>query len=137
MLPKMTFTYPELSNLLLRVSVGTVFIYHGAQKLFGAFGGPGISGFTQFMIKLQIPYPSLSAWLTAFTEFFGGMALAFGIFPRWVALPLVFTMLMAIVFVTGGKGFNIVNGGAEYNFILIMALLAIFFQGPGKWCIRK
>ena len=67
----------------------------------------------------------------------GGMALAFGIFPRWVALPLVFTMLMAIFFVTGAKGFNIVNGGAEYNFVLIMALLAIFFQGPGKWCIRK
>jgi len=50
-LPNMTFTYPELANLILRLSVGWVFIYHGTQKLFGAFGGAGRGRLCKMVIR--------------------------------------------------------------------------------------
>lgn len=134
MLPKMTFNYPELSHFILRVVVGFVFIYHGAQKLFGAFGGHGMDGFIGFLVTLQVPYAGISGWMAALTEFFCGMALVFGIYARWVALPLIGVMCIAVIFVTGGKGFG---QGYEYNVVLIAALAAIFLQGPGKWGIKN
>ena len=135
--PKMTFTYPEMAHLILRLSVGWVFIYHGLQKLFGVFGGPGVSGFAKWLGSIQVPFPEISAWLASGAEFFCGIALVLGIYTRWAALPLIVVMLVAIIYVHGPNGFNIMNKGFEYNFILIAALLTIFLQGPGKWSIRS
>lgn len=137
LLPNMTFTYPEMANLILRVSVGWIFIYHGVQKLFGGFGGPGVDGFSKWLFSIQVPYPEVSAWLASGSEFFCGLALVFGIYARWATLPLVVVMLVAIIYVHGPNGFNIMNKGFEYNFVLIAALVTIFLQGPSKWSIRS
>ncbi len=94
-------------------------------------------GFTGYLTKLGIPFPALNAYLAAMTEFFGGFALLLGAFARWASLPLIFTMLVAIATATGPNGFNIVNGGFEYNFVLIAALAAIFLMGPGKWSLMQ
>ena len=135
--PNINFTYPEMAKLILRLSVGWVFIYHGSQKLFGGFGGPGVEGFGKWLSSIQIPYPEVSAWLASGSEFFCGLALVLGIYARWATLPLIVVMLVAIIYVHGANGFNISQKGFEYNFILIAALLTIFLQGPGKWGIRS
>ncbi len=137
LIPDINFTYPKIANLILRLSVGWVFIYHGAQKSFGAFGGPGVNGFGKWLFSIQVPYPEVSAWLASGAELICGTALVLGIYARWATLPLVVVMLVAIIYVHGPNGFNIMNKGFEYNFILIAALMTIFLQGPSKWGIRS
>ncbi len=133
---KLTATFPDLSKLVLRLSAGASFIFHGSQKLFGAFGGSGIAGFTKYLGSLGIPYPEINAWLAAGTELFCGVALAIGFFARLAAIPLIIVMGVAIFSVTGKNGFNIVNGGFEYNAVLIAVLLSIFLSGSGKYSVK-
>jgi putative oxidoreductase len=134
---KLTATFPDLSKLLLRLAAGASFAFHGSQKLFGAFGGSGIGGFTKFIGSLGIPYAEVNAWLAAGTEFFCGIALIVGFFARLASIPLIIVMGVAIYSVTGGKGFNIVDGGFEYNAVLIALLLSIFLSGSGKYSIKN
>jgi putative oxidoreductase len=133
---KLTATFPDLSKLLLRLAAGASFVFHGSQKLFGAFGGSGIEGFTKFIGSLGIPYAEVNAWLAAGTEFFCGIALIIGFFARLASIPLIVVMGVAIYSVTGKKGFNIVDGGFEYNVTLIALLLSIFLSGSGKYSIK-
>jgi putative oxidoreductase len=133
---KLTATFPDLSKLVLRLSAGASFIFHGSQKLFGAFGGSGIAGFTKYLSSLGIPYPEINAWLAAGTELFCGVALAIGFFARLASIPLIIVMGVAIFSATGKNGFNIVNGGFEYNAVLIAVLISIFLSGSGKYCVK-
>lgn len=130
---KLTVPQPDLAKLLLRISIGGVFVYHGAQKLFGAFGGHGIKGFTGYLQSMGMPFPALNAYLAGGAEFFCGVAVMLGFMARWAAIPLIITMVVAIVLVTGAKGFE----GYEYNLVLIAALATIFFQGSGKWRLKN
>lgn len=134
---KLTATFPDLAKIILRVSVGSVFVYHGAQKFFPIFGGPTLSGFTNFLKSLGIPFPEVSAYLSAGAEFFCGLALIIGLLARWAAIPLIFNMAVAITFVHFQNGFNISSKGYEYNMVLIAALLSIFLTGSGKFSIKN
>ena len=131
---KFTATFPDLSKLLLRLTAGASFVFHGSQKL---FGGSGIAGFPKFIGSLGIPYAEVNAWLAAGTEFFCGIALIIGFFARLASIPLIVVMGIAIYSVTGRKGFNISDGGFEYNTVLIALLLSIFLSGTGKYSIKN
>lgn len=120
----------------IRAITGIVFIYHGAQKLFGAFGGPGIEGFAGFLASLNIPLPTLNAYLAGGAEFFGGLALLTGIAARFFALPLVITMLVASFMVHGGA-FSAQANGMEYPLTLALVTLGIGLTGPGRWTIAQ
>jgi len=120
----------DLALLALRAGLAAVFVFHGSQKLFGWFGGYGLEGTAGWMDGLGIPFPMLSAALAGGTEFFGGLALAAGIFARLVALPLIFTMIVAMA--TAHSGFDASAGGIEYPLTLAIALASIAIQGPGK-----
>ena len=133
---KLNFSYPGLAILILRVMVGVVFVFHGAQKLFGAFGGPGISRFGGYLQSLGIPFPEVNAYMAGGAEFICGLALIAGVWARLATLPLIFTMIVAIVTATGENGFNIGNDGFEYNLVLIAALMAIFLQNADKWSAK-
>src|SRR5262245_28453314 len=85
----------DLALLLLRAMAGAVFVFHGSQKLFGAFGGHGIDGFASNLQQLGVPMPVLAAYLSGCTEFFGGLALFLGLAVRFVSLPLAFNMFVA------------------------------------------
>lgn len=122
----------DLGLLLIRVMVGLVFVYHGAQKLFGAFGGPGISGFAGHLEKMGFMAPLVSAWLAALAEFIGGLALISGWHMRLASLPLIFTMLVASFKVHGGA-FGLQNNGMEYALTLAVVLLGLLFTGPGRF----
>jgi putative oxidoreductase len=121
----------DLSLLILRIAVGVIFIAHGSQKLFGAFGGMGLSKTVEMMGGGVIPY------LVAIGEFFGGIGLVFGFLSRFSAAALIVIMIGAIAQVHGPKGFFLAQGGFEYNISLIGNLLPILLCGPGRLSIGQ
>ena len=122
--------------LMIRLIVGLVFLYHGAEKLFGAFGGSGIGGFAKFLGNIHVPYPMVAAALSAGTEFFGGLALILGLFLRLAMIPMAFNMIVA-VHATSGHGFSVVKGGFEYPLVMLVALAALAVTGPGRWSVDR
>ncbi len=116
--------------LVIRLMVGTVFVFHGSQKLFGMFGGAGIEGFAGFLTSLGIPLPTLSAYLAGSSEFFGGLLLIAGVGVRLVGIPLAFTMLVAAF--TVGQGFENMTGGNEYPLTLAAVVTGLGLIGPGR-----
>lgn len=118
--------------LLLRVVLGIVFIAHGAQKLLGWFGGHGLEGTVGFMATMGIP--AFLAYIAIFTEFFGGLAVLFGLLTRPAALGILITMLVAIFKVHLAGGFFAPNG-IEYQLTLAVISLTIFLLGAGKYSI--
>jgi putative oxidoreductase len=119
---------------VLRLCVGAVFLGHGAQKLFGLWGGPGLDGTTAFFTTLGLPYPYPLALLVAVTEFGGGALLILGGLTRWVALALAIDMVVAIwkVHYTNGFFLNSPRGqGFEFALVLLGALVCLMLTGPG------
>jgi putative oxidoreductase len=122
-----------LGLLLIRAMVGVVFVFHGSQKLFGAFGGPGIEGFTGFLTQLEVPYPALNAYLAAIAEFGGGLALILGAGTRLVAVPLVITMLVASF--SAHRGAFALPSGMEYSLSLAVISAGLGLTGAGRWAV--
>lgn len=126
--------YPPTSKdwglLLIRVMLSVVFIYHGSQKLFGAFNGPGMTNFEHFIASTGAPMPHISAYLSALTEFLGGIILLLGTGLRLAAIPLAFNMAVA-VWVTHKGGFSAPTG-CEYPLVLGVIFLAFIVMGPGR-----
>ncbi len=118
--------------LALRLMLAAVFLFHGSQKVFGAFGGPGIDGFAGFLGTLGVPFPYLNAWAASLSELVGGLALATGLGFRALLLPLTFTMLVASVTAHGGA-FSAQAGGMEYPLTLAVASFALFLTGSGRY----
>jgi len=115
----------------LRVFAGLMLLPHGAQKLFGAFGGYGLEATGQFFAtKLGLPAPL--AALAGFIEVFGGIALALGLLTRVAAILVVGLMAVAIVAVHIPAGYFWTNGGYEYP--LLWGVVALYFaiRGGGR-----
>src|SRR6185436_16205298 len=121
--------------LVARAIVGVVFMAHGAQKLFGVFGGPGLSAVVQMMGPL--------GYLVTVGEFFGGAGLVFGFLSRFSAASLIIIMLGAVATVHGQFGFfmnwagNQAGEGFEYHLLAIAALLPIVIAGPGRRAVGR
>ena len=136
-------TYPSWSHLVLRLALGITFFAHGAQKVFGAFGGPGLqSTITTFRQYLGIP-PAATV-LAAVVECFGGLAMILGFLSRPVALAMLGLMVVAVWKVHFQHGFflNLQNTpgkghGFEFNFVLAAMALAIAIGGAGRWSIDR
>jgi putative oxidoreductase len=114
--------------LIVRIVVGVIFMAHGAQKLFGAFGGPGLSAIVEMMGPL--------GYLVAIGEFFGGLGLILGFLSRFSAASLILIMLGAIGMVHGKNGF-FAPTGFEYNLALIGLLAPILIAGPGRFAVGR
>ena len=121
---------PDLGLLLIRLMLGTVFLFHGAQKLFGAFDGPGLSGFSGWLESMGIPLPMVAAVLAALAEFLGGIALVTGLFMRPVILTTAATMAVAVLKVHS-ESFAAPEG-MEYPLTLLAVLVGLFFTGSGS-----
>jgi putative oxidoreductase len=118
--------------LALRVPVGIIFAAHGAQKLFGWFGGYGLEGTGQFFGSIGLDPGYLMALLAGLVEFFGGLALVLGLLVRPAAAALAFAMLVAVFGVHVGKGFFVDKGGYEYALALLAASVSLLFTGGGR-----
>ena len=122
-------TAVDLALLVVRVIVGIIFVAHGAQKLFGAFGGPGLAEVVKMMGSLGYP--------VTIGEFFGGLGLIVGFLCRFSAASLIVIMIGAIGMVHGKNGFFLSDGGFEYTLALIGLLAAILIAGPGRFAIGR
>ncbi|MEM7306584.1 MAG: DoxX family protein [Planctomycetota bacterium] len=125
----------DLALLALRLMAGSVFAFHGAQKLFGLFGGYGVAGTAGWMESIGIPLPTVSAVLAGGTELVGGLALFAGLGQRLLAVPLTFTMLVAAF--TAHSGFNAATGGMEYPLTLAVLAAALGLLGPGRLSLAR
>lgn len=121
----------DIGLLLLRLAVGLTLAAHGAQKLFGWFGGPGLDATGQFFEMIGFRPGRRHALMAGLAETGGGLLLALGLLTP-VAAALVFSvMLVAAVTVHIKKGFFAQNGGYEYTLVLGIAALTVAFTGPG------
>lgn len=119
----------EWALLSVRVAAGVIMMAHGAQKLFGAFGGPGISALVAQMGPI--------GYLVAIGEFFGGLGLLLGVLPRFSAAANIVIMLGAIATVHGKNGFFLSAQGFEYCFAVIGLLLPVLIAGPGRFAVSE
>lgn len=121
-----------LAALLLRVSLGILFLAHVGLKVF-VFSVPGFVGYFS-----SLGLPAVAAYLTIALEFFGGLALILGIYASWVAVPLTLEMFGTIVLVHGANGWLFTNkgGGWEYPAFWAMALVVLFLLGDGAYALR-
>ena len=123
---------PSTGLLLMRLMIGAVGVYHGAQKLFGVFGGTGMDGFAGFVGTLGLPLPTANAWVAALSEFAGGILIAAGLLTRPMAALFAVTMLVA-AFVVHPGAFGAQHGGMEYPLTLGIFSLAIMLMGAGRF----
>lgn len=128
-------TNVNVAMLALRLMVGSVFVFHGSQKLFGWFGGYGLTATGQYMESIGLPFGTINALLAGSTEFFGGLLLIAGVLVGYISIPMVFTMLVASF--VAHSGFNAQTGGMEYSLTLAVVLAATGLLGPGEWTVAR
>lgn len=121
--------------LLLRIAVGLTMAAHGAQKLFGAFGGGGIEGTGKFFTSKGYPAGEAMALVAGVTETFGGLALALGLLTPLAGAAVVGTMLNALA--VKGTGAFFAPKGIEYELILTAAAAALTLTGPGRYAVDR
>lgn len=121
--------------LVLRLVVGLTLAAHGAQKVFGWWGGPGIKAWTEGVARLRIRPAVPFAWLAALAELGGGLLLAFGFLSPLGSVAIIGTMLVAIATVHWPNGFWNAKRGYEFNLTLIAAVVAIGLAGPGSYSV--
>ena len=120
--------------LVVRIIVGIIFMAHGSQKLFGAFGGPGLAG----VMSPQGPGGGgIIGLLVAIGEFFGGCGIVVGFLSRFAAASLILIMLGAIALVHGKNGFFLSDRGYEFNLALIGLLVPVLILGPGNFALGR
>lgn len=130
-------TNDSLSGLALRIPAGIIFMAHGAQKLFGSFGGYGLEGTGQWMASIGLEPGYLMALAAGSAEFFGGIAVLLGLLTRPAALVLAVTMVVAIVTVHLSNGLFMSNNGYEFGLALLAISVALVFNGGGKLSLDR
>jgi putative oxidoreductase len=123
----------DIALLILRVVIGGLFIAHGAQKLFGAFGGPGLKGTAASFEQIGVKPGYLMALLAGLSEFGGGLLVLVGVLTPLGALAIIATMVVAIAKVHAPNGLFNANGGYEYNLVLIAVAAALILSGSGAY----
>ncbi len=135
-------THPLITRLLstnagwaalaLRLPIGIIFAAHGAQKLFGWFGGYGLEGTGKWMASIGLEPGYLMALLAGSGEFFGGLALIIGLLVRPAAAVLAIAMLVAIFSVHFANGLFMSNNGYEFGLALLAASVSLMLSGAGR-----
>lgn len=131
----MTATLASLGLLLIRLVFGLTFAAHGAQKLFGWFGGYGLEGTGQFFDSIGVKPGKPMATLAGLGEFGGGLLFAAGLATPLAALVITVTMLVAIFTVAGKNGYWATANGWEYNAAIIVVAIGVALTGPGAYAL--
>jgi putative oxidoreductase len=123
--------------LLLRVVLGLTLAGHGAQKLFGIFGGPGPRGTASFFGGLRFRAPFAMALLAGAAELGGGLLVTFGLATPLGALVIAIVMVTAVGSVHLKNGFWAGNGGYEFNLLIWAAAVTIAATGPLRFSLDR
>ena len=116
---------------LVRFFAGINLIPHGAQKLFGLFGGQGMEHVIGMFDQMGFHPAPFWAYLVACTEFFGGLMIAFGFLTRFGAAAATIFLTVAVLKVHGPNGFFAMGGGFEYPLLWAAVCFAVFLRGGG------
>jgi putative oxidoreductase len=122
----------DFALLFIRLPVGAVFFAHGAQKVFGWFGGPGLRKTVEMMSQ---SYSPIVAYLVSFGELAAGLGLIFGFLTRIAAAGMFIEMLGAVFLVHWRAGFFSQNKGFEFPLTLCLVSLAIMLEGGGAFSL--
>ena len=139
--PALAPLYAKLSRLsypLIRAATGLTLMPHGAQKLFGWFGGYGLEGTGGFFAQNLGLEPGLFwAALVGGVEFFGGLLLVLGLLTRPAALAVAILMAVAVITVHLPNGFFWTDAGYEYPLYWGLIALAIAFKGGAELSLDR
>lgn len=137
LISRLLSTNNSFAPLALRIPAGIIFAAHGAQKLFGAFGGYGLEGTGQWMGSIGLEPGYLMALLAGSGEFFGGLAILIGLLVRPAAAVLAFAMLVAIFAVHIGNGLFMSNNGYEFGLALFAISVSLMVSGGGALSVDR
>jgi putative oxidoreductase len=122
--------------LILRVTLGLLFVGHGTQKLFGWFGGGGLSGTENYFASLGYPRTKLLPLVAGSTEAGSGILLAAGFLTPFAAAGLI-GMMVNVVGVKWSHGVWEMRDGFEYPLLICAAAAALAFVGPGRYALDR
>lgn len=122
----------EAGLLLIRVVLGGILAVHGAQKLFGWFGGPGLAGTKGWLESMGFKPARLHSVVVGLSEFGGGALLALGLLTPLGAAAVAGVMLVAIATVHWSNGFFNGSGGYEFNLLIAATAIGLAITGPGE-----
>ncbi|MGK0701266.1 DoxX family protein [Priestia flexa] len=125
----------SIGLLLIRLVIGLSFMAHGAQKLFGWFGGHGLKGTGGWFESIGMKPGVRMALIAGLLELVGGALFAVGFLTPLAALMIAGTMLIAIIKVHGPNGYWSTQNGYEYNLTLLVVAISIAIIGPGYYAI--
>ncbi|WKA56612.1 DoxX family protein [Planococcus shixiaomingii] len=121
--------------LIIRLVIGLLFAAHGAQKLFGWFGGYGLAGTGGWMDSLGLKPGKTMALIAGLSELIGGLLLVIGFLTPLAALLIAGTMVMAIVKVHLPNGLWSTANGYEYNLVILAVVIGLALTGPGQYAV--
>jgi putative oxidoreductase len=122
----------EAGLLLIRVVLGGIMVAHGAQKLFGWFGGHGLAGTGGWLESMGFKPARVHASVVGLAEFGGGSLLVLGLLTPLGAAAVAGVMFVAIATVHWTHGFFNARGGYEFNLLIAATAIALAITGPGE-----
>lgn len=125
----------DVGLLLIRLVIGLSFMAHGAQKLFGWFGGYGIKGTGGWFESMGMKPGAFVALLAGLAEFGGGLLLTLGLLTSVGGILIALTMVIAIVKVHGANGYWSTQNGFEYNLAILVVGVALALTGGGQYAL--
>lgn len=134
----LTLTTATWSPLPLRIALGLIFIGHGSQKVFGAFGGRGFDVWITTPVPLGLTPPKLWLTLAAFSELVGGILVLIGLLTRLGAFMIGCVMFVALYGIHWKYGFFLRDNGTdgiEYVLALFSMCVALTIEGGGRGSI--
>ncbi|MFF7240174.1 DoxX family membrane protein [Streptomyces collinus] len=130
-------TAADCGLLLVRLTFGLLMAAHGAQKLFGLFGGPGLTATGKGFAALGYRPGKFFAAVCGLSESLGGLGLALGLLTPLAAAALIGVMINAMATVTGAHGLWDTDGGVEYSVCITVVALAVAAIGPGRLAVDR
>jgi len=125
----------NIGLLIIRLVIGLLFVGHGAQKLFGWFGGYGLKGTGGWFESIGMKPGVTMALFAGLAELIGGLLFALGLLTPLAGVMIAGTMVMAIVKVHGANGLWSTSNGYEYNLTLLVTAIGIALIGPGLYSL--
>jgi putative oxidoreductase len=127
----------DSAPFIVRLAQGSLMAGHGAQKLFGSFGGPGLEGTSGFMEMLGMRPGRPWAYLAGLSEFGGGVLTALGLFNPLGPLGVIGAMSMATRKAHWGKPIWVTEGGAELPVLNIAVSTALMIREPDRYSLDR